>query len=95
MSWQDQSLCSPETAEDFFPLGDERQVDVKAQYEYARRTCRVCPVQEDCLLWAITSGFDHGMFGGKTPKERRKLATSWVGEKKFKVGPYAPQRRAS
>lgn len=75
-SWQAKAKCYPEMAEDFFPFGDERQVEVREQYEYLRRFCRPCPVREMCLQWAIEQNYDEGMFGGTTPKERRRMRSA-------------------
>jgi hypothetical protein len=34
-----------------------------------------CPVRVECLEYALQDGdcFDHGIWGGTTPRERRKL----------------------
>ncbi|WP_327088553.1 WhiB family transcriptional regulator [Nonomuraea sp. NBC_01738] len=41
----------------------------------ARRRCRPCPVRVECLRDAMHHGEEHGIWGGTSPAERRKLAT--------------------
>jgi WhiB family redox-sensing transcriptional regulator len=38
----------------------------------AKKICSVCPIQAMCLEWA-TQTQDTGVWGGRTPEERRKL----------------------
>jgi WhiB family transcriptional regulator, redox-sensing transcriptional regulator len=35
--------------------------------------CRVCPVQNECLNFAITTGQSEGIWGGTTPAQRRRI----------------------
>ena len=41
-------------------------------YTYARVICASCSVQAQCLEWAIKHE-DHGMWGGTSPTDRRKI----------------------
>jgi hypothetical protein len=40
--------------------------------ERARATCRRCPLQRKCLLAAVKADEPFGVWGGLTPKERRR-----------------------
>lgn len=51
---------------DFYPYEKD-----KAAEEKAKRVCARCPVQEECLSWAIENGEQWGIWGGKTPEERK------------------------
>ena len=42
----------------------------------AKLVCRSCPVQIDCLTWAVENGEHHGIWGGTTANERRHLKRS-------------------
>lgn len=42
-------------------------------YQAAVRTCRTCPLIEACRDYAMTAGEEHGVWGGLTPNDRRKL----------------------
>lgn len=44
------------------------------KYLKARPVCERCPVAEDCLQWAIDLPERFGLWGGKSPKERRAIA---------------------
>jgi WhiB family transcriptional regulator, redox-sensing transcriptional regulator len=41
--------------------------------ESARRICGTCPVQEPCLEYALAERIDHGVWGGASERERRRI----------------------
>jgi WhiB family transcriptional regulator, redox-sensing transcriptional regulator len=41
--------------------------------EQAKRVCRMCPVRARCLEWALGNGAAFGIWGGRTPDERRAV----------------------
>jgi len=43
----------------------------------AKAVCRSCPVQAECLAYAISTGETHGVWGGKSPRERRAIARAY------------------
>ncbi|MEV0584052.1 WhiB family transcriptional regulator [Nonomuraea sp. NPDC050310] len=66
--WRDDAACR--TAADFtvfFPQG-ERSPEV----EQAVAFCRWCPVRAQCLAFALDNNEKDGIWGGLTPKERRR-----------------------
>ena len=50
----------------FFP-GDGVGV-IKAQ-----KICATCPVKEQCLSYALDNHVDHGVWGGASERERRRI----------------------
>lgn len=46
--------------------------DVK-QIKTAVAFCRACPVVDSCLQYAIENNIFHGVWGGKSAYQRRKL----------------------
>lgn len=70
--WAELAACQFENPELFFPVSEvgpgARQVAL------AKAVCARCPVKAECLGFALDNGLDHGVFGGTTPEERRKLA---------------------
>lgn len=64
--WMGHALCREVDTDLFFPEhgGNPRQ---------AVRVCRECPVQEDCLSYALSIGPVHGVWGGTTETERRRM----------------------
>jgi WhiB family transcriptional regulator, redox-sensing transcriptional regulator len=46
----------------------------------AKRVCNACPVQKECLDWACEENEPFGIFGGRSPRERRHIkkgVTDW------------------
>jgi hypothetical protein len=69
--WRTQAACTGDTAELFFPVGDN--LKARAQADQAKTVCRRCPVREACLSWALETRQDEGVLGGLTEDERRVL----------------------
>jgi WhiB family redox-sensing transcriptional regulator len=42
--------------------------------EIARRICVDCPVKAACLEYALVNRIDHGVWGGASERERRRIA---------------------
>ncbi len=66
-SWMARGNCRDEAPARFFP-SDGVGVD------HARRICATCPVQEPCLEYALANRIDHGVWGGASERERRRIA---------------------
>ncbi|WP_153505671.1 WhiB family transcriptional regulator [Cumulibacter manganitolerans] len=71
MDWRHRAICRDEDPELFFPIGNTGPA--LRQIEDAKSVCRRCPVTEQCLSWALTSGQDSGVWGGLSEDERRAL----------------------
>ncbi len=54
---------------DFFPSRGE---DPRP----AKRVCVECPVREECLQWALDTKEAHGIWGGLSERERRRIRRS-------------------
>jgi WhiB family redox-sensing transcriptional regulator len=64
--WMRHGRCREVPPSTFFP-SDGVGVDV------ARRLCGTCPVQEPCLEYALAERIDHGVWGGASERERRRI----------------------
>ncbi|GAA4759331.1 WhiB family transcriptional regulator [Actinomycetospora chibensis] len=77
MRWQTRGACRDTDPELFFPPDDGQGLadteGVQVQVAAARQVCRFCPVQRECLAWALDSGQDHGIWAATTPGERRVM----------------------
>ena len=64
--WFADAVCSSADPDAWFPElgGDPRP---------AQRICRTCPVIDECLDYALKNNFRHGVYGGLTGRQRRKL----------------------
>ena len=65
--WMVRGNCRSVDPEVFFP-SDGVGVDA------ARRICQGCPVLTPCLEYAIEHRIDHGVWGGASERERRRIA---------------------
>jgi WhiB family redox-sensing transcriptional regulator len=65
--WMARGICRDHPPATFFP-SDGVGVEV------ARRICATCPVKSPCLEYALRNGVDHGVWGGASERERRRIA---------------------
>jgi WhiB family redox-sensing transcriptional regulator len=65
--WMADGSCRSVAPEVFFPSDG---VGVEA----ARRICDGCPVQSPCLEYALVHRVEHGVWGGASERERRRIA---------------------
>lgn len=70
-AWRLQAACRTEDPETFF--GTSRGEAGRRETETAKAICRRCPVQPQCLSWALATGQPWGIYGGHTEDERRAL----------------------
>ena len=64
--WHDYAACGPQHMHLFYPSHTGNQAATEAA---AKALCASCPVQADCLEWALVHDED-GLWGGHTPAER-------------------------
>jgi WhiB family redox-sensing transcriptional regulator len=68
--WMDHAACADPALADRM---DDIFGDEKTQMDYAATVCKDCPVRETCHEYAVRNRFDHGVFGGLTEEQRRRL----------------------
>ena len=72
--WQVKAACRGPQAVVFFPPPQFERKDEKLEREArAKDICRTCPVQKDCLEFALSIKEPHGIWGGKSENERKHL----------------------
>ena len=64
--WMQRGNCAQTTPSTFFP-SDGVGVEV------ARRICEDCPVKAPCLEYALDNRIEHGVWGGCSERERRRI----------------------
>lgn len=64
--WMAEGNCRNEPPALFFP-SDGVGVEV------AKRLCATCPVRMPCLEYALRNKIDHGVWGGASERERRRI----------------------
>ncbi|MDD7384526.1 MAG: WhiB family transcriptional regulator [Actinomycetaceae bacterium] len=67
--WQERALCAQTDPDIFFPEKGGSIIPATA-------ICRECPVESDCLEYAISHDIRHGIWGGMSDNDRRRLARS-------------------
>ena len=64
--WMQDGNCREHPPEVFFPSDGVGVIT-------ARRICSTCPVQDTCLEYALEHRIDHGVWGGASERERRRM----------------------
>ena len=65
-TWMSKGNCANRNPKIFFPSDGIGVVKAKS-------ICATCPVQEACLEHALTHRIDHGVWGGCSERQRRKI----------------------
>lgn len=66
--WPQEAICNQTDPEIFFPRKGEDHTANKAKH-----ICRQCPVQTQCLDYALKHNEHYGIWGGYNDTERRTL----------------------
>ena len=67
-AWHERAACRGMDVEVFFP-----EAGGQLQAEAAKRVCARCPVTAECLADALKSGLAHGVWGGMSARERKRM----------------------
>ena len=62
--------CAGTDAESFFP---EVSTNAYLDFVVVKKVCHRCEVMDECLEWALHNEGDHGIWGGTTGAERRRI----------------------
>lgn len=65
-AWQQDGHCAQTDPEAFFPEKGGHALD-------AKRVCWTCPVQAECLEYALENDERYGVWGGLSEYERRRI----------------------
>ena len=65
-AWMLRGQCRASITRTFFP-SDSGGVEV------ARRVCAVCPVNAECLEYALVNCIEDGVWGGTSQRERHRI----------------------
>jgi WhiB family transcriptional regulator, redox-sensing transcriptional regulator len=65
-AWMSVGLCRDLPPTTFFPHDG-------AGVDRARRICAKCPVAATCLEYALENRIDHGVWGGTSERERKRI----------------------
>lgn len=93
--WREQALCRDVDTEVFFPIGSgPRAMEVA---DVAKAICATCPVQVQCLRFAVATNQQYGIWGGCDEEERRMIRRRLRSERSAAGagGPVEPHQAAS
>lgn len=65
-SWADRGACLDKPRDWFFPKPSDTRTAL-----LGKEVCAGCPVQVECLDYAMRTRQDHGTWGGMSARERR------------------------
>lgn len=66
LEWPARALCTRIDPDLFYTETEDSEAR-------AKRTCKACPVTEECLEYALSSGEPFGVWGGLSESERKAL----------------------
>jgi len=69
--WWSRAACATADPELFFPISYSGPA--VSQVMRAKAVCARCPIQQECLRYALDAGPIQGVWGGTTEEERRRL----------------------
>lgn len=67
LDWKQDAICAQVCGDMWFPDKGQNGTD-------AKELCETCPVVEMCLKYALEHGERFGIWGGKTERERHRIA---------------------
>lgn len=71
--WRYRAACWGEDPELFYLTGKEDAATAPPQIAEAKAVCHRCPVQPECLAWALSVNDEYGILGGMSAEERKPL----------------------
>jgi WhiB family redox-sensing transcriptional regulator len=78
--WRELSACRDSDPDIFFPVGTTGPaVDM---IERATTICQACTVAEECLLYALETNQEAGVWGGLPEDDRRRYRKRWLAERR-------------
>jgi WhiB family redox-sensing transcriptional regulator len=73
--WRDEAACRDVDPRLFFPVGSGPEA--LDQLDGAKAVCADCPVAQECLIFAVTTNQEYGVWGGLDEEERREVRRQW------------------
>ncbi len=78
--WRDLAACRDSEPALFFPVGTTGPaLDL---IDEAKSICGQCSVREECLMYALETNQEAGVWGGYAEDERRRLRKRWLAERR-------------
>lgn len=82
-TWRSDAACRGSQLKYFFP--DKTSSITYFQVNSAKKICITCPVRVPCLKFAVENNLVFGVYGGVSPRDRRKMVLDQITEDTVKV----------
>jgi WhiB family redox-sensing transcriptional regulator len=89
--WRSRGACLAEDPELFFPLS--ALGPGHDQIAAAKAVCAHCAVRAECLGFALSTGQEHGVWGGTSEEERRALRPGQPARSARRGAPHGRTRK--
>lgn len=80
LEWRHRSACRSSDPVLFFPVGSTGVA--LEEIRSAVAMCRECPVQQQCLDFALDTNQEFGIWGGTSEDDRRRLRATWLATRR-------------
>ncbi len=80
IDWRDLAACRDSEPNLFFPVGTTGMA--LGLIDEAKAICGECSVREECLMYALETNQEAGVWGGYAEDERRRLRKRWLAERR-------------
>jgi WhiB family transcriptional regulator, redox-sensing transcriptional regulator len=82
-TWRRYAICRDTDPDLFFPVGTTGHALL--QIDRAKQVCGECPVNVECLEYALETNQDSGIWGGTSEEERRTIRRRLSGRQRALV----------
>lgn len=82
-TWRRFATCRDTDPDLFFPVGTTGHALL--QIDRAKQVCGECPVNIECLDYALETNQDSGIWGGTSEEERRSIRRRLAGRQRAMV----------
>jgi len=79
-NWASKAACKNESSENFF-CDSQNKTELLLKESIAKNICRKCPVAAECLMHAISSNEEYGIWGSFARRERNTLVKTFSKSK--------------
>ncbi|MFV0316410.1 MAG: WhiB family transcriptional regulator [Microthrixaceae bacterium] len=86
--WMADGNCAHKAPSVFFPSDG-------VGVEKAKKVCEGCPVADQCLEYAIKYRIDHGVWGGTSERQRRRIIRARAEQRAAAERPAEPVLQAN
>lgn len=80
-NWREKAACKGQDPNLYIPEKKHSRDTI----HYDKTTCMSCPVQQQCLEYALKNRAKKGLWGGTTPKERDPLYHLYKDEREYEL----------